>query len=400
MQFPPLTLGGAGVYANSLCRGLARLGHEVHVVSPSVRNGATEVSGSLFVHRVPVLNQSFLRTFSFWLRIRKLYEALQRSVDFDLLHTNVTSGFGLTPRLVKVPRVVTIHHLAKTVFQVARNSLSGSFDLAGETGLVSRLEKLLMDFDRVEISRAEKVVAVSDFVRKSVVSTYNIPESRVETIYSGVLAEKYSCNEVEVQQARHAFKFGDEPTILFVGRLEGRKNLEFLIRAFKLIVRESRCKLVIVGNGSQASLKEVVSSLGISRDVVFTGFVDDDDLRLLYNACDIFVLPSHLEGFGLTLLEAMAAAKPVIASNVGGIPELVKNGVNGILVDLKNPKELATALKYLLENPELARKMGMRNREYVSNNFTWEITAKKTSVLYEKILDGRARGGSMSECNE
>ena len=132
----------------------------------------------------------------------------------------------------------------------------------------------------------------------------------------------------------------------------------------------------------------MTSSLGISKHVVFVGFVEENILKQLYNACDVFVLPSHMEGFGLTLLEAMAAAKPVVASNVGGIPELVKDGVNGILVNSSNPKELATALTFLLDNPKVARNIGSRNREYVAKNFSWEKTAKMTSVLYERILKG------------
>jgi len=91
-----MTLGGAGVYADNLCRELAKLGHEVHVISSSLKNKITQTSRNLTVHGVPVLDKQFLKTFSFWLRIRRCYRALQENVKFDILHTNVTSGFGLT----------------------------------------------------------------------------------------------------------------------------------------------------------------------------------------------------------------------------------------------------------------------------------------------------------------
>lgn len=384
-----MTLGGAGVYASNLCRELAGLGHEVHVISSSVTGEATQASANLVVYRVPVLNRQFLKTFSFWVRVRNLYKALHRKVNFDLLHTNVTSGFGLTSRMVKVPRIVTIHHLAKTVFQATRKSSLQTFaNFEGEMGLASRIEKTFVDFDRVEIDRADKVVTVSNFVKNSIISTYRVPESKVETIYNGVSWKEYSCSPQEIEEVRRTYNLGDEPIILYVGRLERRKNLEFLIEAFKLIVEKTKCKLIIAGSGEQSSLEEMAFSLGIRNRVVFTGFVEDNVLKQLYNACVVFVLPSYMEGFGLTLLEAMAAARPVVASNVGGIPELVKNGVNGVLVSTNNPKELATALTFLLENLELARSMGLRNKEYVAKNFSWEKTAKMTSALYERILDG------------
>jgi N-acetyl-alpha-D-glucosaminyl L-malate synthase BshA len=382
-----MTLGGAGVYASNLCRELAYLGHEVHVISPSLKRKIIQTSRNLIVHSIPVLNRHFLKTFSFWLRIRRFYKVLQQNVDFDILHINVTSGLSLTPHLVKIPRIVTIHHLAKTVFQITKNSPFQIFeDLEGETGLASRIEKTFIDFDKVEIDRADKVVAVSNFVKNSIISTYKVPESKVETIYNGVSWKEYFCTQSEIEEVKRTYKLSNEPTILYVGRLEKRKNLESLIKAFKLVVERTKCKLVITGSGKQSSLREITFSLGINKHVIFTGLVEDNILKQLYNACNVFVLPSHMEGFGLTLLEAMAAAKPVVASNVGGIPELVKNGINGILANTNNTKELATALTFLLDNPELAKNMGLQNREYVAKNFSWEKTAKMTSELYERIL--------------
>lgn len=383
-----MTLGGAGVYASNLCRELAKLGHEVHVVSPSLKHRIMKTSRNLIVHSIPVLNRHFLKTFSFWLRIRRFYRVLQQNVDFDILHTNVTSGLSLTPHLVKIPRIVTIHHLAKTVFQITKNSPFQIFeDLAGELGIVARMEKTFIDFDKVEIDRADKVIAVSNFVKNSVISTYKVPESKVETIYNGVSWKEYLCNQSEIEEVRRTYELSNEPVILYVGRLEKRKNLEFLIKAFKLVVEKTKCKLIIAGCGKQLSLKEITFSLGINKHVILTGFVEDYNLKRLYNVCNVFVLPSRMEGFGLTLLEAMAAAKPVVASNIGGIPELVKNGINGILVNPNNLEELATALMFLLDNSELAKNIGLRNREYVAKNFSWEKTAKMTNELYERILD-------------
>lgn len=385
-EYPPLITGGAGVYAKFMSRELAKLGIEVHVISPTTERFLTkQVEKDLIVHRIPIIDRPLLKIPSYWLRLRRFYKELETLEGFDLLHGNVTSDLSLTKNLVKIPRVVTLHHLAHSTFQVTNPScLEMIQNPEGEVGIVTWLEKKIIDFDKRVITRADKIITVSNFVKRCIVNVYRVPESKVEVIYNGI-CQDYEPIENDILQVKK--KYGLQGSmILFVGRLEKRKGLPFLLKAFRTVSKSTKSTLVIAGSGRVEPFRSFAVALGIGKRVVFTGFVDDGTLKKLYHACDVFVLPSLLEGFGLTILEAMAAGKPVVAFNVGGIPEVMRDDIHGKLVDLKKPNELANALLYFIENPQLSRKIGKRNRDYVVRKFSWKKTAKQTERLYQSLI--------------
>lgn len=388
-EYPPFTVGGAGVYAKNLSYELAKLGHEVHVISLGFDRGVRDsIEDDVLVHRVPVLNKPFLKIPFYWLRLRRFFKKLDKNLSgFDLLHGNVTSDFSLTKDLVKAPRVVTLHHLSRTTFRLVHPSFSEMLsNLGGEVGLISWLEKNTLDFDRVVITRADKVIAVSRFVKRDIILTCRVPSSKVKVIYNGVRAEDYVHSNEEIEKIKKRFGITDDFLILFVGRLERRKNLPFLFKAFKLLPKWKKSKLVIVGSGKQEPFRRLANSIHISKQVIFTNFIDDVTLRTLYSACDLFVSPSFIEGLGITLLEAMAAGKPVVAPNVGGIPEVVKDNLQGKLVYQRRCDELAEAMAFFMENPDASRRIGRQNREYVTKNFSWERNAKLTEEIYKSLV--------------
>jgi glycosyltransferase involved in cell wall biosynthesis len=123
-----------------------------------------------------------------------------------------------------------------------------------------------------------------------------------------------------------------------------------------------------VGSGDQLKFKEIMNSFGIRQSVIFLGHVKDEIFRKCYVACDVLVSPSLLEGFGLTILEAMTAGKPVIALNRGAASELVKDGVSGLIVNKPDPQEFANVMTFLVDNIEVIKSIGKRNKEYVAKN--------------------------------
>jgi len=384
MQYPPHTLGGAGVYAHCLCNEMAKKGHEIHVITYTTNKiDLPNTANNVSIHRIAVPNKPILKTISYWRKLRKHYKKLQREIGFDLLHANVTSDLSLTKNLVKTPRIVTIHHLARTTFTISNNQLSR---LKEETSIISWLEKKFGDFDKIVAQRADKIVAVSRFTKTSITSAYHIPESRISVIRNGIYPQQYHCSETEITETKKKYATENEPTILYVGRLEQRKGIVFLLQAFALLSKQAKCKLIIAGDGDQAIYKRLAETLKVNDKVIFTGHTDEASLKCLYASCDVFVLPSLLEGFGLTLLEAMASAKPVVATNVGGIPEIIKKDVHGKLVETKNPKQLCEALRFYIENPENAEKTGAQNRKYVAETFSWTKTAAETELLYKSLL--------------
>ena len=175
--------------------------------------------------------------------------------------------------------------------------------------------------------------------------------------------------------------------MLFVGRLIPRKGLPFLIEAAKHIVKEFKeTVFVIVGNGPLRNhLMAYLEEINLSDNFVFLGDVNENVLPVLYNCADVFALPSIQEGQGIALLEAQAAAKPVVAFDVGGVSEAIVDKETGLLVK-PDSRELAEAILKLLSSWSLRDKMGVKGREFVLKRFSWDICAQRMLQVYREAL--------------
>jgi glycosyltransferase involved in cell wall biosynthesis len=180
-----------------------------------------------------------------------------------------------------------------------------------------------------------------------------------------------------------------EPVILFAGRLVERKGVRYLIDALRLVRERVPARLVIVGQGSERpALEARVRELGLSDAVRFTGFVSAAELEALYRGCSLFVLPAvtdakgDTEGLGTVLLDAMTLGKPVIASNTGGITDIVQDRRTGLLVPERDSAGLARAILQLLEDAVLARKLAEQGCEYARGRFGWDRIVDALIELY------------------
>ena len=176
--------------------------------------------------------------------------------------------------------------------------------------------------------------------------------------------------------------------ILFVGRLTQAKGIDVLLRAIKILKNKysKKLKIAIVGNGHlKENLNNLSIDLGINKEVTFLGVRKDIDELML--SSKTFVLPSRWEGFGLVIIEAMSNMLPVIASDVGGIPEIIENGVNGILVPSENPKNLAKAIKQLLENTELRKKIAQNAYKKVKEKYSIEAYSAIMLDFYSLLVN-------------
>jgi glycosyltransferase involved in cell wall biosynthesis len=140
---------------------------------------------------------------------------------------------------------------------------------------------------------------------------------------------------------------------------------------FKDVLDKVDAWLVVVGKGDQTEARKLADSLGISENVIFSGFVDEKILQKYYLLCDVYACSSNLEGFGLTILEAMVAKKPVVATKVGAIPEIITNGFNGIIVEFGDIQGMSSAICTFLGDKNLATEIGELNWNYVNDKFGW-----------------------------
>ncbi len=280
-------------------------------------------------------------------------------------HSDVLHVSYIAPPVVACPTVVTVHDLSY---------------LAYPRSLSPRARFMLTALVPLSVRRAARVIAVSAFTRKDLMTRYGIAEEKVVVIHE---AAGPAFRVLDNAASRRLPEGVTEPFVLAVGNLEPRKNLARLIEAFGAVAREPgiTAKLVLVGKakGEEGALERHVEHHGLRDLVVFTGFVGEDDLVLLYNRAALFIYPSLYEGFGLPPLEAMACGCPVVASNVTAMPEVL--GDAALLVDPESTRALADAIRTILQRDELARDLRARGIRQVEL-YTWTRAAKQTREVY------------------
>jgi teichuronic acid biosynthesis glycosyltransferase TuaC len=290
----------------------------------------------------------------------------------DLIHAHFSypDGFGMIglAKKWKIPLVI---------------SALGTIErkVAYEGSHTSRLIIETMNF-------ADRILSVSEDLKLHIVNL-GINENKVIVVPNGVDTEKFK--PLGKENARNLLNLPvDKNIVLFVGALRGIKGVDYLIEAAKNFVN-TNTELYMVGrdDGLKKSLLKMAYELKITDLVKFIGPVNHEDIPLWISASDILVLPSLSEGRPNVVLEALACEVPVVATDVGGIPELMINGETGYLVPAKNSLELSKKVNKLLEDESLRKKMGKLGRKsIIQRGLTWEAHAKKTVDIYSELLQG------------
>ena len=363
--FPPHFGGGVERVAAELCDRLILRGHTIAVLTLRTTPApAIETNGALTIYRVPSLALTRWFGFEFAISVRALsaIARLIRSFQPDLVHahnlffrtTELAAMFRMT---IRVPLITTLH-LGK--------SEGGGRIL---NSLIRAYESTVGNFI---VRRSDHIIAVSNAVAEHArrMSKHLAP---VTVIPNGVDTSVFypGTNRSDIAQ-----------TILFVARLVPNKAPETLIRAAAIVLaRYPQAKFVLVGDGPlRVRLQKQANQLGIGHAVQFLGL--RYDVPELMRQATLFVRPSTLEGMPLTILEAMASMLPVVATPVGGTPELLKDGVNGYLIPVGDHVALANSITKLLDDPLLAKKMGQSGRELVEASYTWDAVAEQTERVY------------------
>ena len=254
-------------------------------------------------------------------------------------------------------------------------------DLVKENPILNTIIKIfyfLLGNKTIRIST--QIIATSQFYADS--STYlKEYKNKISIVSPGTYLPK----EAKVKQLKN--------TILFVSQLDKthrHKGLNYLIGAIAEVKKEIKdLQLIICGKGNDLDYyRELVNKFNLQDNITFKGFVKDFELRNLYFACTALILPSttNAEGFGMVLVDAMAHKRPVIGTNVGGIPHLIENNKNGLLVSKKNTEELSKAIIKVLKDKTIAKKMGIFGYNKVKGSFTWDIQVKNTNKILLSLI--------------
>ena len=233
--------------------------------------------------------------------------------------------------------------------------------------------------------RSDLIITISENAKSDIIKHFNVDEKKIQIVTPGIDLQKYSYNytDIELENVRKKYDL-PQNYILYLGTIEPRKNIERIVKAFKNYKKEVKddLKLVIVGNKGWKydNIMKLIESMG--TDIILTGYIDEEDKIPIYKLAQIFVFPSLYEGFGMPVLEAMAAGVPVVTSNVSSLPEVA--GDAAILVDPLSEDEIFEAYKKILLDKQLQREMIEKGLEQ-AKKFQWKKSVEVLEKVYEKM---------------
>jgi len=366
-------LGGVDARTINLAKQLVK-DHEVHIITSFLENTSRiENYDSVKIHRVGPLRRHVQRgDFMNRIRLNKGFITELIKIKPDIVDASgFVAYFGAYrgARKLKIPVVVTVHE----VWQGEWIKNMGLVD--GVIGHFLELFYLKYPFDRY--------IAVSNFTKERLIKKVGIPEKKIRVIHNGVDLALYRNVKVDEKY--------ENPTIVTICRLVKYKRLQDLLRALYILRNEyPDIKLKIVGEGSyENELKALTKNLNLSKNVEFLGKINDTkELIYILKKSHVFVLPSIVEGFGMVVIEAMAAGIPYVASQIPPIVEVINNGVGGLLFQPKNYKDLATKIKVLLEDEKLYTKL-QRNMDEFVKRYDWVKIGREVEEFYHQVINQR-----------
>ncbi len=361
------TYGGSGVVATELGMELAARGHEIHFISyaPPIRlNTASE---GVHFHEVEVSSYPLFDHAPYALALAVKMLEVAESAGLDLLHVHYAiphSVSALLARSMAAPRrlpfITTLHGTDITLVGSNRSYLP---------------------ITRFSIEQSDGVTAISGYLKERTLAEFEV-KNPIEVIPNFVNCDLY-CRTPQEERAQWAPN--GESVLMHLSNFRPVKRLTDVVEIFALVRQKMPAKLVLIGDGpDRGSAEWLVRQKCLTRDVFFLGKQDRVHEKL--GLADVFLLPSDLESFGLAALEAMACEVPVVATNVGGLPEVVKHGVDGYLVQ---PRDVAAAAKFAIEIlllPDRGRAMGQQARINARKKYCANDIIPLYEAYYQKVL--------------
>ncbi len=376
-EFPPLKTGGLGIHCYHITKNLHAKKHNITFFMPQTAMDVNvdfadivQMQGCTLDPYVRIngfgdqSSENFNQGIDYFSQAKKYSEkAVEQASQkkFDVIHCHDWMTFEAGVKIKKKTKkslVFTVH--------------STEFNRSGETYPNHKVYEL----ERKSMHEADSIIAVSNAVKDSLVNKYGIDNKKINVIYNAVDHERF----VKQQKTNKLTC----PTALFLGRLTIQKGAWFFLEAAKkIIMRMPEAKFVIAGTGELfPELIQKSIDLGISKNVIFTGFVHDDLIPEIYKSADVYVMPSISEPFGITALEAMTSKVPVIMSKQSGVSEVVTHCMK---VDFWDTDKLADRMYGVLKYASLKKTMSC-NGGLESKKFSWFDIAGQTETVYRGIL--------------
>ncbi|UBF29010.1 glycosyltransferase family 4 protein [Kovacikia minuta CCNUW1] len=384
-EFPPRIVGGIARHVAELYPEIVKRGHEIHLVTVEFGQAPhyEQVDG-VHVHRVEVGSS---HNFFHW--VVNMNESMGRhggkllleEGPFDLIHAHdwlVGDAAIALKHAFKIPLVATIHATEYGRYNGIHN----------DPQRYIHLKEVQLAHD------AWRIIVCTNYMRLEVERALHAPWDKIDVVYIGIRAEKkHRDPDFDYWEFRRRFARDDEKIVYYVGRMTYEKGVAGLIQAAPRVIQAmgDRVKFIFIGGGNSDHLKRLAWDLGIWHKCFFTGFMSDDDLNKFQTVADCAVFPSLYEPFGIVALESFAARVPVVVSDTGGLPEVVRHTKTGIVTWTNNPNSLAWGILEVLRNPEYSRWLTDNAYQDLDRRFRWDRLAQQTEAVYGRVLHERSQ---------
>jgi len=349
--FPPKWLSGTEIATYNLAEHLAKRGHEIHVItSHDDELPNFDKENGFYIHRIAWPKIRIIGVLSFWLKIFLKI----RTIKPDIVQVQALSiGIPaiLTKKILKIPYIV--------------------WGRGDDVYLPGRFIRIT---SKPILQNANAVLALTEDMREKMAK---VTDREIFVVPNGINLNQFTERSLTIVKENGVKK------ILFIGRLHPVKGVKYLIRAMERVLKEiPEAKLILVGDGKEREMLETLSKqLSINNSVQFVGIVPHEKVHTFLQQADVFVLPSISEGFPNVILEAMACGLPVIATRVGGIPDIIIDGTNGYLVEVKDAHAIAERILLLLQNEILKKEISANNEQKVKK-YTWDAVILNLKEIY------------------
>jgi L-malate glycosyltransferase len=362
------TYGGSGVVATELGLELAARGHDIHFISYAMPVRITEASGHIHFHEVEMMNYPLFDHPPYTLALATAMANVATLESLDLLHVHYA-----------IPHSVSAY-LARAMLKPRR--LPFVTTLHGTDITLVGLDRSYLPITRFSIEESDGVTAISEYLREVTLREFEIHQP-VEVIPNFVNCDVF--RPADGKCRRDEFAPQGEKILVHLSNFRPVKRVPDVIEIFEIVRREIRAKLLMIGDGPDRSVAEwMVREKKLGADVIFLG--KQNQVQDLLNCADVLLLPSDMESFGLAALEGMACGVPAVCSRVGGVPEVLRDGVEGFLVAPRDVQSMAARAVEILSNPERHAEMASAARQRALQNFCSNNIIPLYEEHYRRVL--------------
>jgi L-malate glycosyltransferase len=363
------TYGGSGIVGSELGRELSLRGHNVHFISSALPTRLTELNERVHFHEVEMMSYPLFEHQPYSLALATKMATVARSENLDLLHVHYAIPHSISAILAResikhlryLPVITTLHGTDITLVGADRSYLP---------------------ITRYGLQQSDGVTAVSKFLKQATIETFDFDD--VEVIPNFICPKHYQ--KLADSPLKKELAPGGERILIHVSNFRAVKRPADCVEIFARVLRKNAdVKLVMVGDGPEYSaVHHLARTLGVLEKTVFVG--KQAKIADYLGVADVSLLPSELESFGLAALEAQACEVPVVASRVGGIPEVINDGETGFMSDVGDTEKMARDVLRLLSDEEMRRAFGKKGRELAIARYSSEIIIPQYVAFYEKVI--------------